>query len=141
MWPSARGRGRKGLESSRFRPLMTLEVLVHGRRLDVRVRRAELNPAWLRLLGLGDVNLKHAVRVRSRDLRLVYTLGQASCARECAEPPLKPVEAVLFRRRCPLALAADSQRVVVNLDRDPFLVETREVERIDDLRVCLPDIE
>ena len=58
------------------------EPLVAGSGLEVRVRLADLDPARLRLLGLGDANLKDAVRIGRRDLRLVYALRQASGARE-----------------------------------------------------------
>ena len=54
---------------------------VGGRsRVDVRVRRAELDLARLRLLRLRHPDLEHAVRVRGADLRLVDPGRQADTA-------------------------------------------------------------
>src|ERR671929_1230761 len=117
-------------------------LLLARRALDRGLRaEADLDPARLRLLGLRDVDLEHAVLVLGADRALVGALRQADRARERAEAALEPVEALARDLLGALALAAHGQRVVLELDRDLVLRDPRKVERVDDLAVGLPHVD
>src|SRR5918911_3658405 len=112
------------------------------RALDRGLRAAaDLDSARLRLLGLRDVDLEHAVLVLGLDRALVGALRQADRAGERAEPALVAVEALARDLLGALALAAHGQRVVLELDRDLVLRAAGEVERVDDLVVGLPHVD
>src|SRR5947208_9806631 len=92
--------------------------LLARRALDRGLRAAaNLDPARLRLLGLRDVDLEHAVCVLGLDRPLVGALRQTDRAGERAEPALVAVEALAGSFLRALALAAHGQRVVLELDR------------------------
>src|SRR5205085_9931497 len=96
-------------------------------------RRADLDPARLRLLGLAHVDLQHAVSVVGLDAVLGRALRQPDRARERAEAALEAVEPLAVHLVRALALAADRERAVLELDRDLVLGDAGQVERVDDL--------
>src|SRR5204862_6448581 len=54
---------------------------------------------------------------------------------------LVPVEPVIGLLLCALTLGADGQRTVGELHRDLLLGDARQVERVDELALRLPDVE
>src|SRR5205085_10990339 len=102
---------------------------------------ADLDPARLRLLGLRDVDLEHAVLVLGADRALVGALRQTDRAGERAEPALVAVEALARDLLGALALAAHGQRVFLELDGDLVLRDAGQVERVDDLVLGLPHVD
>src|ERR671935_1859269 len=112
-----------------------------GRALDrLLVTRANRDPARLRLLGLLDVDLEHAVAVVSADRVLADALRQADGAREAAELSLEAIEVPLRRLLRALAFAGDGQGAVVELDRDLVLGNAGKIESVDELVVLLPHV-
>src|SRR5215204_627856 len=121
---------------------MRQDLRLLRRALDRRlVARADLDPAGLRRLRLRDGDLQHAVAVCRAHVVLGDALRQADGAGEAAEPALVAVEAVALSLLRPLTLAADRQRAVVELDRDLVLGDARQIERVDDLALRLPDVD
>src|SRR3954453_21144269 len=82
----------------------------------------DLDPARLPLLGLRDANVEHALMERRLDRVRIDALGQGQRAAELAERALESEEALLLALVLSLALAADRQRAVVELDRDVLLL-------------------
>ena len=105
-----------------------------------RRRAADLDAARLALLGLRDRHLEHAaVEVRA-DRVGVDALGQRQRAAEAAERALDAVPAALALLVLGLALAADRQRVVADLDRDVALGQARQVGLEDEVVVGLDQV-
>src|SRR5581483_9137309 len=108
-------------------------LVLGGVALDRRERRAadaDLDLLGLRLLRLRDVHLEDAVRVVRGDLMLAHARGQADRPRERAVAALEAVDLVLRELLRALALGADRQRAVLELDRDLVLGDARQVERV-----------
>ena len=102
---------------------------------------ADLDLPRLRLLGLRDVQLEHAVRVDGGDRVVGDALGQADRAGERAEAALEPEVAAVLDLLLALALGRHGERRVVELDRDPVLGDAGQVERIDELVLRLPHVQ
>src|SRR5207249_41343 len=94
---------------------------------------ADLDPTWLRLLGLRHVHLEHTVAVIGLDLILAHALWQADRPAEGAEAPFEAVELVIGDLLCALALRRDGKSAVLELDRDLVLGNAGEIECVDDL--------
>src|SRR5215216_2572466 len=93
-----------------------------GLALDRRLlAAADLDAARLGRLGLLDRDLQDAVAVVRLDVVLGHALGKCDRAREAAEAPLEAVGAIVLHLVDPLALAADGESAVVELDRDLVL--------------------
>src|SRR4051794_39866521 len=101
----------------------------------------DLDLAGVHLLRLRDVDLVGAFLVGRLDRVLGDTLREPDRAGEGAEAALEAVVALLRDLRAPLALGADRQRAVLDLDRDLVLGHAGKVEREDELRVGLPGVE
>src|SRR4051812_21335902 len=76
----------------------------------------DLDPARLALLRLRDPNIEHAIVERRIDLVRIDALRQRQRPAELAERPLETEEPLLLALVVGLALAADRQRPVVELD-------------------------
>src|SRR6185503_11373701 len=101
---------------------------------------ADLDPVRQLGLRLLDVDFELAVVVASRDLILGHALRQTDRPREASVPALETVQPVGRDFLRALALGADGQDTVIELDRDRVLRDAGQIERVDDLVVRLPDI-
>src|SRR5262249_29393520 len=86
-------------------------------------------------------DLEHAVVVGGRDLALADALREADGAGERAEAALEAVVALPRDLLAALALGADGERAVLDLDRDLVPRHAGQVERVDDRVVRLPCVE
>src|SRR5215217_3443253 len=118
------------------------ELLLLGLALDGGIRgRADLDAPRLRLLRLLHVNLEDTVLVVGDDVALGHALRHSEGARERPVAALEAVEPLLRLLLRALPLGGDGQRAVVELHRDLLLGDARQVERVDDLGLRLPDVE
>src|SRR6266545_1226120 len=138
--PSLR-REEGGYVAALLQPPLGEELLL-GLALDGDAgARADLDPLRLRLLRLLHVDLEDTVLVVGRDVVLGHALRHAEGARERPVTTLEAVEPIVRLFLGALTLAGDRQRAVVELYRDLVLGDARQVERVDDLGVRLPDVE
>src|SRR6266540_4278211 len=105
------------------------------------VARADLDPLRLRLLRLLHMDLEDTVLVVGVDVALGDALRHPEGARERPVAALEAVEPLIRLLLRALALGGDGQRAVVELHRDLVLGDARQVERVDDLVLRLPDVE
>src|SRR2546421_8593115 len=133
----------KGRLSPPFAPTpLEDELLRLGLALDRGAgARADLDALRLRLLRLLHVDLEDSVLVVGRDVALGDALRHADRARERPVTALEAVEALVRLLLGALALGADGQRALVELDRDLGLGDARQVDGVDDLVLRLPDVE
>src|SRR6266498_493569 len=105
------------------------------------VARADLDPLRLRLLRLLQVDLEDPVLVVGVDVALGDALRHPERARERPVATLEAVEPLVRLLLRALTLGCDRQRSVVELHRDLVLGNARQVKRVDELGLRLPNVE